>query len=264
MAIQSLKTTIRSALEKRGVAYAFNDTLAYAIYLRIMYPREVKARRKQLAFFQRLIGGSSLVFDIGANNGDKARIFSRIAKRLICLEPNPESIARLTERFGGDPRIVIVPQGVSDSSGVGTISVYPGDQSAYSSFSPRWIEEHGAPSRRVEVKLTTLEDLISRFGRPSYIKIDVEGYELNVLRGLRTPVPLISFECNLPVFLSETLECITLLERLSTNCRFNFCASEPAFDFARDGWIDSGEIQAIAASGKFSFMEIFGRSSASS
>lgn len=261
MAIRRLKSAIRTALERYGVSYTFNDTPVYAMYLRLVYPREAQARQKQAAFFRRLLNGRDLVFDVGASNGDKARLFTRIVDRLICVEPNPEGAARLVERFGNDPRITVVPQGVADSPGTGTISVYSGDQSGFSSFSQRWIEDHGAPTRTAEVTLVTLEDLISRFGRPSYIKIDVEGYEVNVLRGLRSSIPLVSFECNLPMFLSETLECITLLERLSKNCLFNFCTSEPPFDFAMDAWITAGEMRAIVTGRNLRYMEVFCRSS---
>ena len=257
--IRRLKQATRAALERRGVSHAFNDTPVYAMYLRLMHPQAARSRRKHALFFRRLLNGADLVFDIGASNGDKAFIFSCCADRIICLEPIPECAAGLARRFRNDRKITIVPEGVSDSAGVGTISVYSGDESAFSSFSQRWIEDHGSPARTVEVKLTTLEDLISRFGRPSYIKIDVEGYEVNALRGLRSSVPLVSFECNLPMFLSETLECITLLDRLAGNCRFNFCLSEPPSDFAMDSWVTAEEMRAIAVKRDLRYMEVFCR-----
>ena len=42
-------------------------------------------------------------------------------------------------------------------------------------------------SRSVSVETTTLEQLIKSYGMPFFIKIDVEGHELSVLRGLQTP-----------------------------------------------------------------------------
>jgi len=38
---------------------------------------------------------------------------------------------------------------------------------------------------------------IETFGKPFYCKIDVEGWELDVLKGLSQPIPLISFEFHL-------------------------------------------------------------------
>ena len=72
-----------------------------------------------------------------------------------------------------------------------------------------------------QVELTTLDLLIAEFGIPDYIKIDVEGFEVQVLRGLSMPVGVVSFECNLPIFLSETVECIRHLVSLDRRYVFN-------------------------------------------
>ena len=69
----------------------------------------------------------------------------------------------------------------------------------------------------------TLDDLISTYGRPFYIKIDVEGYEAKVLKGLRTAVPYLSFEVNLPDFRSEGEQCIARLREIAADGLFN-CA----------------------------------------
>jgi hypothetical protein len=46
----------------------------------------------------------------------------------------------------------------------------------------------------VVVPIITLKSLIAHFGEPAYVKIDVEGYEIDVLRGLSWQPPLLSFE----------------------------------------------------------------------
>ena len=46
----------------------------------------------------------------------------------------------------------------------------------------------------IRVPVTTLDQLILRYGRPYYCKVDVEGYEVEVFRGLTQPIPMISFE----------------------------------------------------------------------
>jgi hypothetical protein len=48
----------------------------------------------------------------------------------------------------------------------------------------------------IVVPTVTLDQMIADHGKPRYIKIDVEGYEYEVLKGLTEPVPYISFEYN--------------------------------------------------------------------
>ncbi len=54
------------------------------------------------------------------------------------------------------------------------------------------------------------------------MKIDVEGLEPSVIRGLRRPVPYLSFEVNLPEFRPEGLECVELLRTLTPTGAFNY------------------------------------------
>jgi hypothetical protein len=66
--------------------------------------------------------------------------------------------------------------------------------------------------------VTTLDALIEQYGRPAFCKIDVEGYELAVLRGLSQPLPALSFEY-IPAALELAYGC---LERLGQLGRYEF------------------------------------------
>jgi hypothetical protein len=70
--------------------------------------------------------------------------------------------------------------------------------------------------------MITLDQLIATYGKPFFIKIDFEGHEANVLRGLTQPVPFLSFEVNLPQFREDGIQCIALLRGLSPNGAFNY------------------------------------------
>jgi hypothetical protein len=83
-----------------------------------------------------------------------------------------------------------------------------------------WLSSAG---RSLISSASTLEQMISTYGRPFYIKIDVEGYELNVLKGLQTAVPYLSFEVNLPYFRSEGEQCTARLREIAADGVFN-CA----------------------------------------
>lgn len=58
-------------------------------------------------------------------------------------------------------------------------------------WDPIWKEPRFAP---IFVETDTLDHKIQKYGIPYYIKIDVEGYEFEVLKGLSKPIEIISIE----------------------------------------------------------------------
>ena len=76
------------------------------------------------------------------------------------------------------------------------------------------------------------------YGSPFFVKIDVEGHEPSVLRGLRRVVPYLSFEVNLPEFLPEGLECVELLGSVSAHGQFNY-AVDCQRGLALEQWVDN-------------------------
>ena len=73
--------------------------------------------------------------------------------------------------------------------------------------------------REVAVTVSTLDNMIEKYGTPDFLKVDVEGGELQVFEGLSQPISVICFEANLPRFREETL---SIIYRHSDNMnRFN-------------------------------------------
>ena len=70
------------------------------------------------------------------------------------------------------------------------------------------------------VGLTTLDALVTRFGEPAFCKIDVEGFDLEVLQGLSRPLRALSFEC-VPPAADLALACMDRL-RLARSVRIQF------------------------------------------
>jgi FkbM family methyltransferase len=184
-----------------------------------------------------------LCFDVGANIGERTELFVALGARVVAVEPQAECAATLRRRFGERIELVELALG----SEPGNAEMLLADYHTLSSLSPEWVEAVQKSGRfadfewgeRVAVPVTTLDELIRRFGVPDFCKIDVEGYELEVLLGLSQPVPALSFE-----FTWERMESrLAAVEHLATlgMTRFNFSFGE-SLVFALDSWVTSGEI----------------------
>jgi hypothetical protein len=91
-------------------------------------------------------------------------------------------------------------------------------------------------NERIPVTVTTLDALIAHYGLPAFCKIDVEGYELEVLKGLSQPIPALSFEY-LPACLDTARHCIAHLASLGTYA-FNWSVGE-AQCLRSAAWLDA-------------------------
>jgi FkbM family methyltransferase len=213
------------------------------------------------------------VFDIGANGGAKSVIFADLADGVVSVEPSPGGIAVLKQRFLNNPRVIVIGAGVGSKVGTETFHMFEGGD-CYNTFSSKWVDalahtdlEGDRPAKTVgsniDIPMVTLDCLIQEHGMPDYIKIDVEGYELEVIKGLSRRIKLISFECNLPEYREETLQIILNLSSLSANAKFNYCTTEPPTRLEADRWLTPSEITAIVKSPNWRFVEIYCRAESS-
>lgn len=97
-----------------------------------------------------------------------------------------------------------------------------------------------------DVAVTTLAALIAEFGRPDFIKVDVEGHDLEVLRGLDVAVDLLSFEYNTdPALLASAALCIDRMCELG-DYEFNFQADAPdKTSLQLERWVGPDEMKFI-------------------
>nr|CRH06522.1 putative Methyltransferase [Candidatus Magnetococcus massalia] len=254
---------------------AYKDTALYQLYLRLFFPKRWEEQcaefNMEFAFYQKMtrsIGNPQLVFDVGANNGFKANLFRRLVSKVVCLEPDEVCFDILERRFAAYPQVQRVQIAVGAKAGEEKLFVHD-KGSALNTLNHKWKEvlESEALCRfdktitfkgSCYVRVTTLDLLIEKFGRPDYIKIDVEGYEFEVLRGLSQPVPLISFEANLPEFLGETLTSIDHLYQLSPKTTFRFFESLDEPDPSQ-GWLSYELFRNKVANTSSRYFEVFAR-----
>jgi FkbM family methyltransferase len=181
-------------------------------------------------FYSQFIQPGETCFDIGANRGNRTKIFKMLGARVIACEPQPRCASLLRRAFTKDSSVTVVEAACGDYQGRAQLKIARYD--GLSSLSADWITAVTATGRFgdmrwdevADVAVTTLDSLITAYGGPTFIKIDVEGSEVSVLRGLSRPVRCLSFEFA-PEFGEAALESIRRLTALGFQ-RFNFSAEE--------------------------------------
>ena len=219
-------------------------------FLRDMYfyyfPTKIhrKEFQKKYDFYSSFVCPDSLCFDIGANMGNRIAPILKIGAKVVAVEPQTDCVRYLKMKYRS--KIDIVAKGAGAS--IGTKDFYVSNDSVLSSFSKDWIdatherfssfkwEEHP-----IQIEMTTLDCLIEQYGLPKFIKIDVEGFELEVLKGLTQSIPIISFEYAVPENFAQMVECIKRMEEINKDIEFNYCEGE-GMKFFFDKWLLSNEM----------------------
>ncbi|MGD9880266.1 MAG: FkbM family methyltransferase [Reyranella sp.] len=168
--------------------------------LRLYHGHPARHRAMEKLYGQ-FIRSGELAFDVGAHVGDRVRAFRRLGARVIAVEPQPALHRTLRALFGRDQAVTLVPSAVGRTAGTATmminvdnptVSTLSTDFIAASRGSPGW--EDQAWPQSLEVPVTTLDALIGEHGVPSFIKLDIEGFEAEALAGLSHRVTALSFE----------------------------------------------------------------------
>lgn len=140
-------------------------------------------------FLGRLIQPDSLVFDVGANRGQSSEHYIALGARVVAFEPQTDLHPEIRQLCHNSPKLTIEACGLGSKEETRKFFITSYDQVA--SLREDW---EGTRIGETSIQVSTLDLQIARHGAPAYCKIDVEGWELEVLAGLSTPLPLVSFE----------------------------------------------------------------------
>lgn len=219
--------------------------------------------RDRREVYLKFAGREDVVFDVGANVGNRAKVFAKLARKTVLFEPQPYCLAILKAGFGDMKNVEIVPKAVGSAPGRATMKV--SDAHTISSMSPAWIDAVRASGRfdaqnwdrEIEVDVITLDQAVAEHGRPSFVKIDVEGFEAEVLRGLSSAVAALSFEFT-PEHTGGLAACLDHITSLGVY-EFNLSLGESMALESAD-WFDADEaLRRVTAYDTTVFGDVYAR-----
>ena len=189
-----MRSALRSAIRKTP-AYPF----AKEVYRNVMNRDYLRMRRQLMDFYGPLVPRPALVFDVGANHGDFTDAFLRLGASVRAVEPHPFCTEELKALYGRVPKFALHECALGAEPGEGQLFLGENGMDNVSTLSEDYRREAkklpglavAGWNQSVTVRIDTLDRLIAAHGVPDFCKIDVEGYEFQVLRGLTRPLPIL-------------------------------------------------------------------------
>ncbi|MGJ7032875.1 FkbM family methyltransferase [Niabella hirudinis] len=176
----------------KKIAYRF-----YRFSEKVLQPPFDRYDFETFDVLKRVLRKDSNCIDIGAHKGEilQAILKAAPAGRHIGFEPIPYLFNQLQKKYGG--RVRLFNTALSSEAGEAEFTVFK-DRPAVSGLKERSFEDAHYDTEKIRVKLERLEDLVPGNQPVHLIKIDVEGAELEVLKGARRILeqykPLVLFE----------------------------------------------------------------------
>ncbi|PKP81497.1 MAG: hypothetical protein CVT79_10460 [Alphaproteobacteria bacterium HGW-Alphaproteobacteria-18] len=127
-------------------------------------------------------GRQHVMLDVGAHFGTSAQYFDELGWSIHCFEPDPNNRKKLQSRFGNSPNVRIDDRAVSDQPATGLKFFTSGESTGISGLHAF----HDTHKVTATVDATTVSEIARdrAISRVDFLKIDVEGFDLNVLKGV--------------------------------------------------------------------------------
>jgi FkbM family methyltransferase len=190
-----------------------------------------------------LINTGDLVFDVGSNVGIMIDAYLLKGARVVGFEANPILSDDLRKKYSGNKNVSIVNVGLADMVGYKEFMVCSKAPNI-STFSNEWMTGRFSNyhwDQSLTVEITILDEMIKTYGRPKFCKIDVEGFEYEVLNGLSSVIPYLSFEFTIE-FMENARKCVSYLQTIGYK-QFNVGIAES--DTFLMNWVGSDELFSI-------------------
>lgn len=190
----------------------------------------------------------SLIFDVGLNVGNKSEYFLLNGAYVVGFEPQQDCFLKAFQRLSKFEKFKA--ENIALSKEEGESYIYKSEADTLSSMSTEFIDRvknirfNGVKWNQTpdKIKVSTLDNMILKYGKPKYIKVDVEGYEYEVLQGLTSPVQYISIEFT-PELYKNTEKCLNYLNELGNkNCSYNYIYRENDH-YMFEEWVSLQEIK---------------------
>ena len=138
-----------------------------------------------------------LLFDIGANRGDATWAGLNKGYDVVAIEPG-RIYSELAKNYMYNSRVTTLKYAVSDTD-YQQIEFYEAEEDGLSSINREWLTKegmpyNGKPFKTRQATTITIDTLVEKYGIPDLIKIDVEGAEWNVFRGMTKKYGVVTFE----------------------------------------------------------------------
>jgi FkbM family methyltransferase len=128
-----------------------------------------------------------IIYDVGANNGDDIQYYLLKADLVVAIEANPIMIEIIKQRFQAEiasDRLKVEDCAVTAHESTETVPFYLHKTASVQSQFPRPSESQIANFDEIAVKSKSLTSIVSVYGTPHYLKIDVERYDQALLNSL--------------------------------------------------------------------------------
>lgn len=126
------------------------------------------------------VQSNDIVWDVGANCGTFA-LSCHLAKTVIAVEPDP-FLASLIQRSSA-PNVMVLCAAISDQVGVAELSIAHRGRASNYLTNAKGRDMAGGARQTILVPTLTMDEMTKQFGLPTFIKIDIEGSEVDALRG---------------------------------------------------------------------------------